>query len=297
MKRLILVLLFLFGINNSANSQTILSPYIKVGTTGLELPVIKQNIKTLLKANGFQVVGGYHPAQKPNLYVIVFTRKDLKNAVVTAPDRGALAAAQKIGLRAKNGKVEISYTNPDYMLRAYLGDNYAKHKAVYDKFHSDLKKTLSVFGNDFIPFGGKEKASKLKKYHYKIMMPYFTDPTELKTYSSFDEGYQTIMNNLKKGKAQVKPVYKIVYPNKHIAVFGVALKGNDKGSEAFFLPKIGTKNIAAMPYEIILQGNKATMLPGKYRLAVSWPELSMGTFMKIVRTPGKIEDRLKAVCE
>ena len=201
MKRLILFLLFLFGISINAGSQTILSPYHKVGTTSLELPVIKQNIITLLKTNSFQVVGGYHPAQKRNLYVIVFTRKDLKNAVAMAPDRGALAAAQKIGLRAKNGKVEISYTNPDYMLRAYLGDSYSKHKVVYDKFHKDLKKALSAFGHDFTPFGGREKASKLKKYHYKILMPYFTNPIVLNTYLSYEEGYQIILKNLKSGKA------------------------------------------------------------------------------------------------
>ena len=63
------------------------------------------------------------------------------------------------------------------------------------------------------------------------------------------------------------------------------------------MPIIGEDNIAAMPYEIILQGKKATMLPGKYRLAVSWPELSMGTFMKIVSTPGNIEDTLEAICK
>jgi hypothetical protein len=39
------------------------------------------------------------------------------------------------------------------------------------------------------------------------------------------------------------------------------------------------------------------MLPGKYRLALHWPELTMGTFIKIMGTPGDIEDTLEAVCE
>ena len=52
-----------------------------------------------------------------------------------------------------------------------------------------------------------------------------------------------------------------------------------------------------MPYEIILQGNKATMLHGRYRLALHWPELTMGTFMKIMSTPGDTEDTLEALCE
>ena len=52
-----------------------------------------------------------------------------------------------------------------------------------------------------------------------------------------------------------------------------------------------------MPYEIILQGNEATALAGKYRFALYWPELSMTTFMKIVSTPGYVEDVLEDLCE
>lgn len=52
-----------------------------------------------------------------------------------------------------------------------------------------------------------------------------------------------------------------------------------------------------MPYEIILQGKEATMLHGKFRSAVFWPELSMSTFMKIVSTPGDVEDFMEALTE
>jgi hypothetical protein len=135
-----------------------------------------------------------------------------------------------------------------------------------------------------------------KKYHYKIMMPYFTDAVTLNEFSSFEQGVKTIEANLKAKKGATVLVYKLVYEKENVAVFGIGLQDKAKG-ESHFLPIIGEDNIAAMPYEIILQGKKATMLPGKYRLAVSWPELSMGTFMKIVSTPGNIEDTLKAVCK
>ena len=52
-----------------------------------------------------------------------------------------------------------------------------------------------------------------------------------------------------------------------------------------------------MPYEIILQGKEVTMLAGKYRIALYWPELTMGTFMKIMSTPGDIEDAFSSVTE
>jgi len=91
-------------------------------------------------------------------------------------------------------------------------------------------------------------------------------------------------------------VYKLDLSDKNTVVYGVALFNTEDG-EAYFLPKIGEENIAAMPYEIILQGKKVTMLHGKYRLALSWPELSMGTFMGIMSTPGDIKDMLKNITE
>jgi hypothetical protein len=228
--------------------------------------------------------------------VLVFTNNELKNTVIKVTDRGALAAAFKIGLVEKDGKVSISYTNPDYILRAYLGDNYNSFKSTFEKFSKDVKSALSAVGNEFKPFGGSVEADKLAKYHYKIMMPYFTDPVELNEYASFEEGLKIIQNNLNANKANTVEVYKIVYPDKKVAVFGIALKSKEDGESAF-LPTIGEDHIAAMPYEIILQGNKVTMLHGKYRLALHWPELTMGTFMKIMSTPGDIEDTFEKVCE
>ncbi len=88
----------------------------------------------------------------------------------------------------------------------------------------------------------------------------------------------------------------MIYPNKKVAVFGVALDSNEDG-EAYFLPKIGESHVAALPYEIILQGKQVSMLHGKYRIALHWPDLTMGTFMTIMSTPGDIEDALEALCE
>jgi hypothetical protein len=67
--------------------------------------------------------------------------------------------------------------------------------------------------------------------------------------------------------------------------------------EAHFLPIIGEDNIAAMPYEIILQGKEAIMLHEKYRFALHWPKLTIGQFMKISSTPGDVEDFMEALTE
>jgi hypothetical protein len=273
-----------------------LSPYIRIGKSVESIDSVASNVISILKANGFEVLGDYNPSKKTTLKVIAFTNNDLKTKVVKIADRGALAAIFKVGLQQKDDNVIISYTNPDYLLRAYLMDNYETYKSTFVKFSKDLKAALLPLGNEFVPFGGTVKADKLKEYHYKIMMPYFTDPVTLKEFDSFEEGLATIQNNLKAKKGKTKLVYKLVYSKEKVAVFGIGLESVEEG-EANFLPKIGESHVAALPYELILQGKKATMLHGKYRIALHWPELTMGTFMKIMSTPGDIEDALEAVCE
>lgn len=295
MKKQILGLFALVIFGSFTFGQDI-SPYIKVGKSPESILSVESKVKTVLKTNGFDILGSYNPSGKSTLKVIAFTNDDLKSTVVQVADRGALAAIFKVGLEQKNGSVTVSYTNPDYILRAYLMENYDTYKSTFIKFSKDLKSALASLGNDFTPFGGTVRADKLKKYHYKIMMPYFTDPIALQEYDSFETGVIKIQNNLSARKAKTKMVYKLIYPNKKVAVFGVGLESKEEG-ESHFLPKIGEAHVAALPYEIILQGNKATMLHGKYRIALHWPDLTMGTFMKIMSTPGDIQDALEAICE
>ena len=288
-----IIAIFSFCFNSMGQE---LAPYIKIGETNETIQQASDKVINALKDNSFTVLGTYAPSNKSTLKVIAFTRNDLKNTVVKVSDRGALAAVFKVGLVQKNGKTTISYTNPDYILRAYLMNNYNTYKSTFQKFSSDLKSTFSTIGNEFKPFGGVVDADKLKKYHYKVMMPYFTDPVDLNEFSSFEEGLKTIENNLKAKKGNTVQVYKIIYEQQEVAVFGVGLQSREDG-ESHFLPKIGEDHVAALPYEIILQGKKATMLHGKYRIALHWPDLTMGTFMKIMSTPGDIEDTLEELCK
>ncbi|MDA9344116.1 hypothetical protein N9R06_03390, partial [Algibacter sp.] len=251
---------------------------------------------SVLKENSFTVLGTYNPSNKSSLKVIAFTRTDLSNVSVKVKDRGALAAVFKVGFVKKNDKVIISYTNPDYILRAYLRDNYNAYRSTFKTFSADLKTVFSAIGNEFTPFGGTVQADKLRKYHYKILMPYFSDPVVLNEFASFEEGVKTIENALNSKAGNTKLVYKLVYNNAKVAVFGVGLLNKEDG-ESYFLPIIGEDHVAALPYEIILQDKVATMLHGKYRLALHWPDLTMGTFMKIMSTPGDIEDTLEALCQ
>jgi hypothetical protein len=295
MKKIIFSFTFIIALSFNSISQE-LSPYIKVGEINESIQKASNDVINALKSYSFTILGSYNPSDNSNLKVIAFTRNDLKNTVIKVKDRGALSAIFKVGLVNSNGKTTISYTNPDYILRAYLRDDYKKLSASLQNFGVDLKIALSELGNDFTQFGGTIDAEDLKNYHYKITMPYFTDPEELNEFTSFEEGVSIIENNLKENVGNTKMVYKLVYPSEKVAVFGIGLLNKDDG-EAHFLPIIGEAHAAALPYEIILQDKQATILKGKYRIALHWPDLTMGTFIKIMSTPGDIEDTLEALCQ
>jgi len=295
MKNLILSSFVFFTVTFNMFTQE-LSPYIKIGESTESITELTEKVISVLKDNSFTVLGTYNPSNKSSLKVIAFTRTDLSNVSIKVKDRGALAAVFKVGFVKKNDKVIISYTNPDYILRAYLRDNYNTYRSVFNTFSADLKTVFSAIGNEFTPFGGTVQADKLRKYHYKILMPYFSDSVVLNEFASFEEGVKTIENALKSKAGNTKLVYKLVYNNAKVAVFGVGLLNKEDG-ESYFLPIIGEDHVAALPYEIILQDKVATMLHGKYRLALHWPDLTMGTFMKIMSTPGDIEDTLEALCQ
>ena len=45
------------------------------------------------------------------------------------------------------------------------------------------------------------------------------------------------------------------------------------------------KSTASLPWELLVTGKELVYLPGKYRIAVMFPDLTMGTFMKIAEVP------------
>lgn len=270
-------------------SQEELSPYFKVSSMLGSVQSQADKVIEALKASEFEIIGQYHPESNDHLFVIAYTRADLKELCLKFKDRGALAATLKIGFVEKEGKTTISMLNPAYMFYAYFLENTEAFEPEFLKISADAINAMRKVGAEMMPFGGSQSIKDLKKYHYKMMMPYFTDPVELNKFNSFEEGLKVIRENLKNNKGFTVKVYEQVFEEQKIAVFGVALQDVERG-ESNFLPKIGEENIAAMPYDIILQGNEATMLHGKFRFALYWPELTMGTFMKIMSTPGNVKD-------
>jgi len=299
MKKLILkfsVALLFMGISLSIFADEELPPYYLVGQIDGTIDEAVVDIKSALESKNFSIVGEYNPAGNPDLYVIAYTRDDLQRTTLKVKDRGALARVLKIGLVKKEGKINVSMLNPMYLFYAYLMDEADTHLNKLEIVSNDVKSAMKQVGPDYTGFGGNEEIKDLKDYHYMMMMPYFNDPVELNEFESFEQGISTIRKNLEAKKGNTLKVYEVIYESEKIAVFGIGLLDPEEG-EAHFLPIIGEDNIAAMPYEIIIQGNDATMLHGKYRFAIHWPELSMKQFMKISSTPGDIEDLMEGLAQ
>ena len=271
-------------------------PYYKVATVKGSMSEVAASVRVALESKDFKVIGEYQPGNNDSLMVLCYTRKDFAGISLKFEDRGALAGVMKVGLKNNDGNIDVSMINPMYIFYAYFYEGIDPYIGQLEAMAKDVNSALSAIGNDFEPFGGFEEREDLEDYRYKIMMPYFTDPVELTEYNSFEEGLSVIRKNLDAGIGNTVKVYEVVYPGQKIALFGVGLLDPEDG-EADFLPTIGEDHVAAMPYEIILQDKEVTMLPGRYRIALHWPELGMGTFMKIMSTPGNIEDFMLGVTE
>lgn len=281
----------LFSVNISAQEE--LSPYFKVGEVKEPLKEVGAQVVEIITESGWDVIGEYHPADKKDMAVICFTSKKLKAHSLQFNDRGALASVLKVAMIHKDGVTTVSILNPEYMFLAYWGEQLNGQEKELKEMSQEAVNIFKSFGQ-LEPFGGTVEAKDLPDYHYMMMMPYFDEPVELTEFDSFEEGVKTIKSRLENKVGNTVLVYEQRFEGKEIAVFGIGLFDKETG-EPNFLPVIGEENIANLPYEIILEGKEATMLHGKYRIAIYWPELKMGQFMKISSTPGDIEDTFEMI--
>ncbi len=274
-----------------------LKPYILGFETTENITAVKAKLTTQLEQNGLEVLGQYQPAQDKNRWLMVVSSSDMENAVKKVGGLTGFAAALRVAITTEGGKTLVSYTNPEYWGNAYFRSDFDKVGTNYSSFTNKLESAMKASGT-FLGVGfGSQKGLSLKdlrKYRYMVGMPYFDDTVVLGTFASYQEAVGKVEASIKKGVTDVKMVYKITIPGKDLALYGFSLSGA-KG-EGKFLPIIdiaNPKHTAFLPYELLVSGNKVYMLHGRFRIALSFPDLTMGTFTKIMSTPGNIEDLLE----
>ncbi len=295
------ILFFILAMGITAKESVaaeLFSPYMKVATVDGSVSEVAAQVKDALAGGNFEVIGEYKPEGKEDLQVIVYTRKDLQDITLTVQDRGLLASVLKVGIQRNENGVDVSMLNPEYLFRGYLMKKFPDLEDQLMKVDADAKQALKKIGDEFAPFGGKLSARRLEYYHYKIGMEYFKNAVSLRKFDSFEQGLETIRKNLEANAGGAFSVYTLVRDDAKIALFGIGLGDKEKG-ESHFLPRIGERHIAALPYEIILTDTDATMLHGRFRIALHWPKLSMFfgkySFAKIMSTPKDIERTMKEV--
>ena len=277
------------------------SPYtIAFEKTG-SLDEVIAELKTSLSEQSIDVIGQYMPASDYNRRLIIISNPDLKTAVNRVGGLTGFAGALRIGLFKKGGKIMVTYTTPEYWGNAYFQKEFDKVSGQYSSFHSKLKNAFSQVGT----YSGKAYGSKngisesgLQKYHYMMGMPYFKDTVVLGKFNSHAEAVSHIDQQLAKGVKNVKKAYKLNYSGKDLVLYGMQLSG-EKG-ESKFVPIIDigdTKHVAFLPYELLVIGKEVHMLHGRYRIALSFPDLTMRTFTKIMSTPGDIADLMRSVVQ
>ena len=285
MRRLILCVVLLCA----AQVALALPPYL-LGTRLQPSDLASQmaDVEKKLQAEGFVVVGRHTPKGLPDDGSVVVTDAAVLQALRSIGGSAIVAAGIRVGVRSDG---TVSYMNPEYWYRAYLRGQFDAARPAVQAVQSRLARALGSGAG----FGGDVPAADLADYRYMIGMEKFDSPrSELRTHASFQDAVSAVRGNLARGVGGTSQVYEVVMPEREMAVFGVAMNDPDHG-EGWWVNKIGADNVAGLPYEVFIVGNKVYALYARYRIALGWPALGMGQFMRIINAPSAIHDTLDRV--
>ena len=297
-KAVLLAFLFLLCFSFLTVAQT-LKPYTLGAISGKSLEETAEILKSVVEVNGFQVLGEYSPASDKDRYLVVFSSEEMLAASAELGRLSGFGAALRVALTFETGRVVISYTNPEYWLNAYYQDDYEKVSSELSSISARLIKVMQNCGDySGKGFGSEEglDIDKLRSYRYMVGMQKFHNTVVLAEFETHQEAIDRVESSILKGVTDVKKVYSIEIPGTEMKLYGFAL-GGEKG-ESHFMPIIdigNPKHTAFLPYEFLVSGNKVHMLHGRFRIALSFPDLTMGTFTKIMSSPGDIKDLLQSV--
>ncbi len=224
--------------------------------------------KSKLQAAGYTIVGEYNVLKSGT--TILFTDDALK-AEAAKPNRG-FAALERLYIDDVNKQITI--TNPIYFGKAYMQDDY--NNAV---FYKELQTLVAAFG-ELKASVDKLEFDDLSGYHFMFGMPYYTDMLEV------GEGSHAEL--VAKAKASKEFLFELKL-SENATLVGIEL---DKRTTKF-PKKIGLQNGLVLPYMVLIEGDKAKALHGKFYIALSYPLLTMGEFMHIASIPGAIDTDLQ----
>jgi hypothetical protein len=267
-----------------------IAPYIQGdAVAGGSVQAAATAVEAKLKSGGFKVIGKYFPKNLNGFGVVVASDDAMLDEVGAAGGHAILGAAIRVGVKADGS---VAYTNPDYWYRAYFRKGFDKREGAVKALQARLQNALGAGKGQ----GGEETAASLSNYRYMIGMERLdSHKSKLAEYGSFAEALKTVRDNLAKGAGKTAKIYEIALPDRKLAVFGVAMSGGalDDGE---WIKKIEMQNnIAGLPFEIYVVDNAVHAPHGRFRIALAFPDVGMGQFMRISLLPNAIADAMSAV--
>ena len=272
-----------------AQAEDTLKPYVLASKQKADMADVVSKTKSALEGANFRILGEYSPYAAAHI-IVVTNDELLKNAAQT--EMGGYGAVQRVSVTQDKDEVQVAFTNPVYMANAY------RMKGDLQAVRQQLATALGAV-EDF----GSEKGltpEKLRKYHYKWLMPYFDEPWNLAKFGSHDKAVEAVEKGLAAKKGGVSKVYRVDIPGKEQTVFGVHMTTECSGDE-YIMSRIDfaePKSSAHLPYEMLVSGDTVYALQAEFRIAISFPDLSMmgsNSFFSIMCAPDAIEGALGAV--
>ncbi len=265
------------GTTGAAKEET-LRPYVLAAENPGSVADVAAQVRTALTQAGFEVAGEY--AVSAQEQILAITSDALRTAASKTTD-GGFGAVLRVAVTKTGDAVQVAYTNPAWQTNIY------RLAAEPEGVAAALEKALGRREE----FGSKSglTAKNLRSYHYMILMPYFNDQVVLGTLASHADALAKLEAGLAASK-EAKLIYRIDVPGTEQSLFGIAILAGDGADETVMkIADTGARrHTAHLPYEVLVAGGRVLMLHGKFRIAQSFPDLTMGTFMKISGAPDGI---------
>ena len=283
------VLILALGAAVAVAQDAVMKPFVLASKGPSDVAQKVEATKVALTKAGLAVAGSYSPYA--NTTIIGVTDDELRNTAAKS-EHGGYGAAMRVAVVKVKDEVQVSYTNPPYWAAAYRMNGDLKDTAA--KLQAALGK-VEEFGASGLT------ATQLRKYHYAFGMEYFNEDNEFAKYGSHDEAVKAVEAGLAAGKQGVTKVWRVDVAGKKEVLFGVAMKSigeNKQMDDAYLMSEIDFKDIksaAHLPYEILVSDNKVFAQYARFRIAVSFPDLSMmgaNSFMNIMKSPEAIREAL-----
>ena len=264
------VMCIFMGITTLARAAETTPTDFKAGYLSLE------HLEKKLTENGLEIIGTHEVAGSNAYTVVVYTSDDLKKAA-RIPGRGFIAALRI--LHDSNEK-QLVVSNPEYYMRAFLQKEYKEGMA------KPVNDALAAALGTLTPTDDSLKTKKLAKYHFMLSMPYYDD------FQRVAKGSTDELCAMLEANAKDRIVFKLNVADDGSAVlYGVALPVEIEK----FNEKIGTMGHSQLlPYTVLIENGEANILHAKFYLALSFPQLTMTEFMKIMSVPGNIKEAFEA---